>query len=334
MGGKLWSFGVNFLLDLPEILQMISIVIPNYNSAELLKKNLPRLVELLGKAKLDYEIIVVDDASTDDSLKRIQYLEARIKGLDSQFQILTSSTNRGFASTVDAGIRAAKGEIVFTMKTDSVPEKAEYFQLMLSHFETKTSQNNDRKIAEPVFAVTAALKTLENGKEEIRGAGEIYFERGFFLHRRIQPNLTNLTNLPNSLRTDWPDGSASAFRKDLYLKLGGFDKIYDPFYWEDVDLGFRARKAGYEIHFEPKAILIHEHESGAISRHYTADQIKTISLRNQFIFVWKTGDWKHKLLYILWEPYHDLIAIKNHDWIFFKAYWWAVWRTFLETTSL
>lgn len=287
---------------------MISIVIPNYNSADLLQKNLPRLLEFLKKSGLEHEVIVVDDCSTDESIEILKQVQDDIK-------IIKNEKNLGFASTVDRGIRAAKGEIVFTLKTDSLPENSDYFKKMLEHFKNKN-----------IFSITAALKTIESGKTEIRGAGEIYFKKGFFLHKRSQPNLTNLSNLTNSLWTDWPDGSASAFRKDLYLKLGGFDKIYDPFYWEDVDLGFRARKLGYLCVFEPKAILIHEHEEGAINRHYSKEQIKEISSRNQFLFVWKNGNLKQKLLYVLWEPYHDLVAFKNRDLIFFKAYWRAVFR--------
>ncbi|MBI3558940.1 hypothetical protein HY085_00960 [Candidatus Gottesmanbacteria bacterium] len=120
--------------------------------------------------------------------------------------------------------------------------------------------------------------------------------------------------------TDWPDGSASAFRKDLYLKLGGFNKIYDPFYWEDTDLGWRARKAGYLCFFEPKAILIHEHEEGAINRHYSQEQIKAISLRNQFLFVWKNGNAKQLIAHC------SLLIFYFRDWSFFKAFWLAIFR--------
>ncbi len=282
---------------------MISIVIPNFNSEKLLAKNLPKLLDLLKKAKLKFEIIVVDDASTDESVGLIRSPLAN-QG-ETFLKIIENPKNLGFASTVDAGIRAARGEIVFTLKTDSLPESPEYFRLMLKKVHPLKKDEPSEK---QVFSVTAALKTIENGKTEIRGAGEIYFEKGFFLHRR-----------KNDTSTDWPDGSASAFRKDLYLKLGGFDKIYDPFYWEDVDLGFRTRKVGYLCFFEPKAVLIHEHESGAISRHYSPEQIKEISLRNQFIFTWKNGNLKQRLLCLFWGPYHCLIAFKNRDWVFFRA---------------
>ncbi len=282
---------------------MISVVIPNFNSATLLKKNLPRLLELLKKTKLEHEVIVSDDASTDGSLEYLKSLEPSHQNLVT----LRSFVNTGFAGNVDRGIRAAKGEIVFTIKTDAIPESSDYFKLMLKHFENPK-----------VFAVSAALKTVENGKEEIRGNGEIYFEKGFYLHRRRHPGARR------AIGSSWSDGSASAFRKDLYLKIGGFDHAFNPFYWEDVDLGFRAWKAGYEIHFEPKAILLHNYKSGAISCHYSPEQIKIISLRNQFIFTWKNADFKHKLLFFLWQPYHLAVALKNKDWDWFKACWQAI----------
>lgn len=275
---------------------MVSIVIPNFNGGKLLEKNLPKLLALLEKSGLEYEIIVVDDASTDGSVELLSR-----GGL---VKIVAKTTNSGFATTVDAGIRAAKGKIVFTIKTDSIPEKSNYFSLLLKHFDNSKT-----------FAVSAALKTIENGREEIRGCGEIYFKKGFFLHQRGS----------NSSKTSaWADGSASAWRKDLYLKIGGFDPVYNPFYWEDVDLGFRAWKAGYQIDFEPKAILLHDFESGSIAKHYNKDQVRSISQRNQFIFVWKNGGWKRLLSYCFWEPYHVAIAFKNRNWQFFEAYWQAM----------
>ncbi len=279
---------------------MISVVIPNFNGAKLLAKNLPKLVGLLEKSKLEYELILADDASSDDSIKQLEKFTVH----GSRFTVIRNEKNRGFASTIDAGIRAAKGEVVFTIKTDSVPESADYFMVMLDHLKNPS-----------VFSVSAALKTRENGKEEIRGSGEIYFEKGYFLNRRG-------SNLAKT--SAWSDGSASAFRRDLYLKIGGFDKLYNPFYWEDVDLGYRAWKAGYQIDFEPNAVLLHDFESGAIAKHYSRQQIKIISLRNQLIFVWKNADVKHLLLYSLWKTYHFVVAIKNGDEDFFQAYFQAI----------
>lgn len=300
---------------------MISVVVPNFNSGERLVRNLPRLLGLLGKAKLEYEVIVVDDASTDDSVAEIKRQKLKVK-------IIENDRNRGFGTTVDAGIRAAKGEVVFTIKTDAIPKSSDYFSLLLPHFE------NPR-----VFAVSAALRTIEKGKVEIRGQGVLIFFRGMFLHFRTYDDYVRWFDtmrstkwlkkigmlsgkLPpiSSILSVWADGGAMVVKKDYYLKLGGFDPLYNPFYWEDTDLGYRAWKAGYEIHFEPRAILLHDYESGAIRRHYSAPQVKRIGLTHQFIFLWKNADLKHFLLGMFWWPYHALVALKNADGDFFVAH--------------
>lgn len=267
---------------------MISIVIPNFNSGDLLAKNIPKLINLLAKSKLDYEIIVSDDCSSDDSLRILNNL--------SNIKVLSSKTNTGFAGNVDRGIRAAKSEIVFILNAiDLLPASADYFSLMFKHFDDPQ-----------IFSVAALKRDTAD-----HGCGAIYFSKGFFLHRHA-----------DGLTTAWADGGAQALRKEYYLKIGGFDPVYK-FYWEDVDLGYRAWKAGYRIDFEPKAVLIHQKAAGPIARIYSERSRRVMNLRNQFIFTWKNGDLSHLLKHFLWEPYHFAVALKNHDWDFFKAFYQA-----------
>ena len=269
---------------------MISVVIPNYNSGSLLSKNLPKLFDLLKKSKLEYEVIVTDDCSTDDSLTALTSLKS--------LTVVTSLKNTGFGSNVDRGIQVARGEIVFILNAiDALPEKPEYFSLMLEHFK-------DPK----VFSV-AAVKKDETGTH---GSGQIYFEKGFFLHRRKL-----VTSHQSLATTSWADGGAQAIRKDYYLKIGGFDPIYK-FYWEDVDLGYRAWKAGYKIIYEPRAVLLHAKSEGPIAKRYNEHERKILNLRNQFIFTWKNGNLKRQLLNFLWLPYY----LRQKD--FFVAFWQAL----------
>jgi|GEM_PF-268289 len=309
---------------------LISVVITNFNGAHLLKKNLPRIILLLEKSKQDYELIVVDDASIDESKTILNKFTVE---MGSRFAVIYKEKNEGFASTVDMGIRAAKGDCVFTLKTDTVPEKSDYFQLMLEHF-----KNNPK-----LFAVSACLKTVEDGRIELRGQGQIYFQKGFFLHRRIDKpeniggsstHSANASLAQNSstsmvkIYSSWADGSASVFNKAIYRRLGGFDCLFNPFYWEDTDLGYRAWKAGYIIEFEPKAILLHDFEVGSINTHYSKKKQRQISLRNQFLFTWKNADGKHLCFHCLWLAYHALVALKNGDWPFFQAYFWSKFHFF------
>ncbi len=84
----------------------------------------------------------------------------------------------------------------------------------------------------------------------------------------------------------WASGGSGAFRKSIWDKLGGFDSLYYPFYWEDIDLSYRAWKRGYKILWEPKAAVHHKHEA-IIGRHYSKKYINFVSERNRLLFIWK-----------------------------------------------
>src|SRR5581483_3486387 len=137
---------------------------------------------------------------------------------------------------------------------------------LLSHFDH-----------EGVVAVGCMDKSIEDGKTVLRGRGIGQWKKGFLIHTAgsIEGKLTL-----------WASGGSSAFRRSYWKKLGGLYSIYNPFYWEDIDLCYRAWKSGYTIMFEPKSIVVHEHEEGAIRSQNSASKIKIIAYRNQFIFVW------------------------------------------------
>lgn len=271
---------------------MISVVVPNFNSGQILKKNLPKLIDLLKKTDLDYEVIVTDDASTDDSVEILRQAQNDVK-------IIESDVNTGFGTNIDRGIRAARGEVVFVLNAiDILPKSANYFKLVLKHFDNPN-----------VFSVGATKSDTIN-----HGSGEIYFEKGFFLHRR--------SDGPKML-TAWADGGSQAIRREYYFKIGGFDPIYK-FYWEDVDLGWRAWKAGYAVIFEQKAVLIHKKEAGPISKFYSEKDQEIMNLRNQMIFTLKNADFSNVLKYFAWEPYHIAVALKNGNTSWFIAGWQTV----------
>lgn len=267
----------------------LSVIIPNYNGEDLLRKNLPKVMDAVDNA----EIIVVDDASTDDSLKTLSRFDRKIK-------IIKNEKNLGFSSTINKGVKEAKGEIIILLNTDVVPEK-DFLQPLLKHFED-----------EEIFAVGCMDKSIEDGKIILRGRGVGQWKRGFLVHSRGEINKTN---------TLWVNGGSGAFRKSIWEKLRGFDELYNPFYWEDIDLSYRAVKSGYKILFEPKSIVIHEHEKGAIKKKFSSFEVKTIAYRNQFIFVWKNvTDFDLKLIHLLWLPYHFAKAFLRGDLEFFKAF--------------
>lgn len=267
---------------------MISVVIPNYNGEDLLRKNLPKVFDSLTQ---ESEVIVVDDCSNDGSIKFLKTQKVKL---------LKNSKNLGFSSTVNKGVRAARGEIIILLNTDVSPEK-NFLGFLILHF--KDPQ---------VFAVGCLDKSYEKGRVVYRGRGIGKWSRGFLVHSRGEINKEN---------TLWVSGGSGAFRKSIWIKLGGLNELYNPFYWEDIDLSYRALKSGYKVLFERKSIVKHEHEKGTIKKTFSQFKIKSIAYRNQFIFVWENAtDLSLQFIHLLFLPYHFVKALISKDLAFFVGF--------------
>ena len=181
---------------------MVSLVIPNFNGAHLLEKNLPKIEEALALSNKKAEIIVVDDASSDGSVNYIknqilsirQAQDKNIKNTDKKIEIklLQNEKNMGFSSTVNRGVGRATGEIVILLNTDAYPQK-DFLRYLLPHFED-----------ERIFAVGCMDKSVEDGKHILRGRGLGKWERGFLAHRRGNVDRED---------TLWVSGGSGVFRK-------------------------------------------------------------------------------------------------------------------------
>lgn len=278
----------------------ISIIIPNFNGKHLIEKNISKVFSSLENFNDYKEIIFVDDASSDGSK---EYLES-LKGKDIKISVLQNNKNLGFSSSVNKGVKSAKGEIIILLNTDVAPQK-DFLAPLLFNF-------SDEK----VFAVGAMDKSVENGKIVLRGRGLGKWMQGFLIHRRGEVDKTN---------TLWVSGGSSAFRKSIWDKLGGFNELYNPFYWEDIDLSYRAQKSGYKVLFEPKSIVAHDHEEGAIKSRYSKYQIRVISYRNQFIFSWENAtDYLLQIDEFFYLPYHFAKALIRGDFPFFIGFFKAL----------
>lgn len=270
-----------------------SIVIPNWNGVYLMEKHLLHVTE----AAPGTEIIIADDMSTDGS---VGYLKKNFPAIT----VVERHIHEGFAANVNAGVARATGDIVVLLNTDVEPEP-DFLAPLLSHF------------ADPdVFAVGCLEKSIEAGKTILRGRGISRWEKGYYVHSRGEVN---------RVPTAWVSGGSGAFRKSMWKDLGGMDTIYNPFYWEDIDLSYRARKAGWKTVFEPKSIVHHYHEEGKIKREFTSTDIKRIAYRNQFIFIWKNvTDMNILLAHTFWTPIRLLQALFSGDLLMLEGYMLAL----------
>jgi len=96
----------------------------------------------------------------------------------------------------------------------------------------------------------------------------------------------------------WPSGGGSAIRKDLWNLLGGFDPIFSPGYFEDLDLGLRAAKYNLRTIWDSKCIIDHTVE-GIFPKSFSKKSLQYIKERNYLIAVWKNIDEK------LWQAHFE-----------------------------
>jgi GT2 family glycosyltransferase len=273
----------------------VSIVIPNWNGSYLMSKHLRNLIKVSENA----EIVVSDDNSNDDSVK---FLKTNFP----EVNVIQRLIRTGFAGNVNSGVAHANGDIVVLINTDVEPEPG-YLKPLLNHF------------ADPkVFAVGCMDKSYEKGEIKYRGRGIARWEHGFYLHERGDIDKTD---------TAWVSGGSGAFRREYWNKLGGMDELFNPFYWEDIDLSYRGVRAGYTIIFEPKSLVNHYHEEGKIKSDFSPGQVKLIAYRNQFTFILKhIPDFKMLLEHIVYAPYRIIKSLISGDCSMAKGYLAATLR--------
>jgi len=209
-----------------------------------------------------WEIIVVDDASRDNSLEIL-------KGYP-DIRVVARSENGGFSAACNDGIKNAKNDILFFLNTD-VELSENIFQYFSIHFDK-----------DDTFAVTITGYHYRTGK--LLDGGKIgYWKRG------------NLRTTENYYVDGSNEGIYESFfavgayffadRKKVLL-LDGFDEALNPYIFEETDLCYRALKRGWKIYYEPRCVARHDH-SFTIKSTSSARRLKVISLRNRFIFTWK-----------------------------------------------
>jgi len=271
----------------------VSIVISNYNGRKLLEKNLPVVIKACQSwGGRNWEVIVVDDASTDDS---VDFLQKNYP----QIRIVKHRENQRFASACNSGVKAAKGDIVVLLNSDVAPE-IDFLEPLIKNFEDSQ-----------VFAVGCKEREVIKGRVIYSGRSEAKFERGFLVHWRAADQ--------NRKDTFWATGGSMAVDRKKWLEIGGMDTLFKPAYWEDIDLSWRARKKGWKIIFEPNSIVDHHHETTNIAT-FGKRKMKVFAYKNQFLFVWKNGDWKMLISHLFWLPYHFAKVLISGDWIFYQGF--------------
>lgn len=237
----------------------VSIVIPNYNGSRYLKDCLGSLREQTYR---DFEVILVDNGSADDSVERAaEYFPA--------VRIHRLSENTGFCRAVNIGVGLSEAPYVILLNNDTraMPSFVEKLvEAMDAHPDCFSCASHMYKMAEP---------------EKTDDAGNYFCALGWaFARGKDKP----AENYRKPCRIFAACAGAAIYRRDVMVSLGLLDEKHFA-YLEDMDLGYRARIEGWENRFEPGAVVYHV-GSGTTGSRYNEFKVR-YSARNNIYMIYK-----------------------------------------------
>lgn len=264
----------------------ISVVIVNYNATAYLERCLSAV------CAQDYpalEIIVVDNASTDGSA------EAAAKRFP-QVQLLRSPKNIGFAAGTNLGIRAANGELIATLNPDTQVERGYFSELAAP-------------MREPRVGMCAPLMVKMEQRDIVDSAGITIDPFGFAWNIGAGERV-DVYAMPR--RVFGASAGAALYRRKMLDEIGLFDEDYFAFY-EDADLAWRARNAGWEAVFVPTARVYHVH-GGSFGR--ASPRKSYLLARNRWWTLVKNYRMSQLLFYLPAIAVVDVAALIRAMWRF------------------
>lgn len=208
----------------------VSVVIPSWNGYALLAECLESLAR---QSYRDFDTIVVDDASTDDTAVRTPTAFPWVR-------LLRHECNKGFCGAVNTGIRAARGEFIVLLNNDMTLDSTFLEALVAAA---------DRRAA----AMLAPLILWKDEPDVIYAAGDVQRANGRAESIGFRAPLEGFVFSEDVFGVS---AGAALYRRAVFDQLGVFDERYGV-YFSDSDLSFRARLAGYSARFVRDAVTYH-----------------------------------------------------------------------------
>jgi GT2 family glycosyltransferase/glycosyltransferase involved in cell wall biosynthesis len=210
----------------------VSIVIPIHGK---LAHTLACLRSLVRHgAQASFEVIVVDDASPDDSATVL----AQVAGL----RLLRNERNLGFIGSCNAGATAARGEFLLFLNNDT-QVTSNWLDALLRCFGERAD-----------CGIAGSRLVYPDGRLQEAG-GLVFADGSCWTTGRFEPR--DASAFRYRRETDYVSGASLLIRREVFQRIGGFDMRYAPAYYEDADLAFAVRQLGLRVYYEPTSTVIH-----------------------------------------------------------------------------
>jgi GT2 family glycosyltransferase len=218
---------------------LVSIIVVNWNGRAHLGECLN---SLHNQTFLDFEIIVVDNGSTDGS---VEYVESHFAGFA---RILRNSENTGFSKGNNQGIKVARGEYIALLNNDAQADR---------HWLTELVRVAE---ADCRIGMLASKIYLQGGRKIIDNVGHLIYRDGLNRGRgRLEEDRGQFDKIEEVL---FPSGCAALYRREMLEEIGLFDEDFFA-YGDDTDLGLRGRLAGWKCLYVPQAVVSHRYSQSS-----------------------------------------------------------------------
>jgi len=223
----------------------VAIIIVNWNAGDWLRQVFAGLSRQTFR---DFSVVLVDNASTDDSIELAREYLAGVT-------FLPQTQNLGFAAANNLAARHVDGEWIVLLNPDAIPEPEWLERLM-----TAAARNPD-------FSFFGSRQLMAATPDRLDGIGDAYHVSGLAWRQGHGLAASQNDTVAEPIEIFSPCAAAGLYKRSAFLQVGGFDERYFC-YFEDVDLGFRLRLAGHRALYVPDAVV---HHGGSVTSGYRSD---------------------------------------------------------------
>lgn len=252
------------------------VLVANWNGSACIERCLHTVLTAARRTGRGMRVLVVDDASTDDSPEILGRFGAVI-------DVLALERNVGFAEAVNRGMSALGTPWVFLLNNDlALP--ADYFERLIAaraEFDAEARPPGDAhsgtaKVPGPLFAIGAQTIDWSDGRPN-HGGMRAAWRGGMIVQEPFDSD--------RLCAADFFQAGACLIDRRAFIALGAFAGIYHPGYWEDYDLAWRAARAGMRIAYEPRAVAYHAGKQ-SMSALLGSERLALTIKRNHLLFNW------------------------------------------------
>ncbi|MBU2100282.1 glycosyltransferase [Candidatus Micrarchaeota archaeon] len=241
---------------------MISVIIPAFNSEKTISKTIQSILN--QEVKKEFELIIVDDTSTDNTLTEIKKFKNIV--------LIQQEKNKGPAAARNLGAKKAKGETIIFTDSDCIPEK-NWLEEMIKPFENPK-----------VVGVQGSYKTKQKSLT------------ARFIQLEIEDRYDLMQKeMKKKGLIDFIGSYSAAYRKKEFMEFNGFNEKFPTASGEDPELSYRMEKKGLKLVFNPNATVFHSHPESFLQ------YIKTKFFRGYWrVLMYRTH--KDKIIYDSYTP--------------------------------